>query len=168
MVVLVILIAAVSGNFLWMNNQQLPLIDQVESYFESEIEAMHEFVSSIDVQDLYYRPHKALPKGQADKARQNLSGSGIFSASIIFYHPGSQNRLFVVHDESLNLWSLSPTPNEKAASVTYCYSGLRQLIRYQRITSVDSNLTVGFEIVFPLEELKENHSRGLSSSKNPF
>jgi hypothetical protein len=162
------LIIAGIGNFLWKNNQRLPLIDQVESHFESEIEVMNEIVSSINVEELYYRPHKALPKRRANKARQNFSESGIFSASIIFHHPGSHNRLFVVHDESLNLWSLNPTPSKKAASVTFCYSGLRQLIRYQRITSVDSNLTVGFEIVFPPEVLKENDSRRHSLSKNSF
>lgn len=155
-VVFVLLIAAGIGSFLRKHSRTLPSISQVECQFESEIEALTELTSRINLEELLYRPGQALSNSRIEEVREQFSESSLLSVSVTFTHPGSRNRVYVVHDDTLNLWSPSWSQEEKGACLAFCYSGLRQLIRYERITRVEFNQTVGFELVFPEEVLDES------------
>jgi len=160
------------GGFIWRHNRPLPEKEQVENYFTKEISALENLATQIDPAKLSTEK-AALPDldqvtgitpvipsmtpiheiiGRVKEVEEQLSDSELLTAEISFKSPESSSSIVVLYDESLNIWStdLASKP-AKESKLSYCYSGLRQLVKYETTTSSTSEQKVSFKIVFSPE-----------------
>ena len=170
LVVFVVVIVISTGVFFWRHRQPLPPLEQVETYFAKEIAVLEELTAQIDFGNLSLKSPSlpdlsqvigispVLPSlvplhelmARIKETEKHFSDSKAISAALIFSHPGSKSSIAVVHDDSLNIWSPGISSQTKVGSyISYCYSGLRQLVKYEKVISTESDQTYGFHLIFP-------------------
>jgi hypothetical protein len=168
-------LAAGIAYFTLRHNQPLPSVEQVETQFSREIRVIEELANEIDL-EAFTKEQESLPDlsqvsgvspviprfdaiheilARTREAEAKISGSGLLGAEISFGESGSSTNLCLICDDSLNIWSPDFSSLDSGARLSFCYSGLRQLIKYEKIVSSKPDQSVRIILILPTDSLTE-------------
>jgi len=168
---LILLATSVAGFLFWKYSRPLPPVERVEESLAEEIALLEGLARELDADRISLDGPKLPDLGQITgispiipslgslqtlaarmrDAEDEMSESGVLSAGIVLYRGDDEVTFEVKQEDSLHLWSIKSPVRESGSQLGFCFSDLRQLIRYDKVVAENPNETIAIRLIFPPE-----------------